>query len=92
MFSLTGVPPTAGFIVKFNLFKNLLSYGYGSLVFFALLMSIFSAFYYLRPVFYLYKDSLVIDIYNHPLNNSMALSGALLLIFLGLFPNLLLIF
>jgi len=93
MFSFTGIPPTAGFIVKFNLFKNLLSYGYGSLVFFALVMSIFSAFYYLRPVFYLYKESLSItDIYNSPLNNSMALSGALLLIFLGLFPNMLLIF
>lgn len=93
MFSLTGIPPTAGFIVKFNLFKNLLSSGYGSLVFFALLMSIFSAFYYLRPVFYLYRGSLsVIDIYNNTLNNSIALSGVLLLIFLGIFPNLLLIF
>lgn len=93
MFSLIGIPPTAGFIVKFNLFKNVLSYGYGSLVFFALLMSIFSAFYYLRTVFYLYKDcSCTTYIYNIPLNNGIALSGALLLIFWGFFPNLLLIF
>lgn len=91
LFSLTGIPPTAGFIVKLNLFKNVLSYGYGGLVFFALLMSILSAFYYLRIVFYMYREHLSSEELSHRYS-IIALLSAFLLSLSGIFPNMLLIF
>ncbi|MCS7164615.1 MAG: NADH-quinone oxidoreductase subunit N [Thermodesulfovibrio sp.] len=88
MFSLTGIPPTAGFIVKFNLFKDVFAVGYSGLVFFALLMSIFSAFYYLRVVFYVYKDvSALNGLSKSYLNQTISLLSAILILILGIFPN-----
>ncbi len=92
LFSLTGIPPTAGFMVKFNLFKNVLASGYGELVFFALFMSILSAFYYLRIVFYIYRDTPLFQTQqNGRLNYTIAFFSALFLLTLGVFPNLILI-
>ncbi|NPA95055.1 MAG: NADH-quinone oxidoreductase subunit N, partial [Thermodesulfobacteria bacterium] len=48
MFSLTGIPPTAGFIGKFNLFLAALHAGYTWIVIFAVLFSAISAYFYLR--------------------------------------------
>ncbi len=57
MFSLTGVPPTAGFIVKFNIFLQAIKAGYTWLVIIAVLFTVVSAYYYLRVVMYMYmKD------------------------------------
>ncbi len=58
MLSFTGIPPTAGFIVKFNLFKNVFLAGYGGVVFLGIFMSILSAYYYLRVVFYSYSSQI----------------------------------
>ncbi|MEN2994067.1 MAG: NADH-quinone oxidoreductase subunit N [Thermodesulfovibrio sp.] len=93
MFSLTGIPPTAGFIVKFNLFKDLFSVGYSGLVFFALLMSIFSAFYYLKVVFYVYKDvSALNDLPKSYLSQTISLMSAIFVLIMGIFPNMILNF
>ncbi len=54
MFSLTGVPPTAGFIVKFNIFLQAIKAGYTWLVVIAVLFTVVSAYYYLRIVMYMY--------------------------------------
>lgn len=54
MFSLTGVPPTAGFIVKFNIFLQAIKAGYTWLVIIAVLFTVVSAYYYLRVVMYMY--------------------------------------
>jgi len=57
MFSLTGVPPTAGFIVKFNIFLQAVKAGLSWLVVIAVLFTVISAYYYLRIVMYMYmKD------------------------------------
>jgi NADH-quinone oxidoreductase subunit N len=48
MFSLAGIPPTAGFFGKFYLFKSALDAGYVYLVVIAVLNSALSVFYYLR--------------------------------------------
>ena len=57
MFSLTGIPPTAGFIGKFNIFMAAVSAGYTWLVVIAVIFSAISAFYYLRVVMNMYmKD------------------------------------
>lgn len=54
MFSLTGVPPTAGFIVKFNIFLQAIKEGFTWLVIVAVLFTVVSAYYYLRIVMYMY--------------------------------------
>jgi NADH-quinone oxidoreductase subunit N len=54
MFSLTGIPPTAGFIGKFNIFMAAIKAGYAWLVVIAVIFSAISAFYYLRVVMNMY--------------------------------------
>ncbi len=54
MFSLTGIPPTAGFIGKLYLFMSAINAGYTWLVIVAVIFSGISAFFYLRIVMYMY--------------------------------------
>jgi len=56
MFSLTGLPPTAGFFGKLFVLQAALDAGYIGLVVFAVLMSVIGAFYYLRVVKLMYMD------------------------------------
>ena len=50
MFSLAGFPPTAGFFAKFYVFSAAVNAGMVWLVVVAVLNSLISVFYYLRPV------------------------------------------
>ena len=54
MFSLTGIPPMAGFMGKFYLFMSAINAGYTSLVIVAVLFSAISAYFYLRIVMLMY--------------------------------------
>lgn len=54
MFSLTGIPPTAGFIGKLYIFMAAINAGYTWLVVIAVLFSAISAYFYLRIVMYMY--------------------------------------
>jgi NADH-quinone oxidoreductase subunit N len=54
MFSLTGIPPTAGFVGKFYLFVAAINAGYTWLTVIAVIMSAISAYFYLRVVMYMY--------------------------------------
>ena len=54
MFSLTGIPPMAGFIGKFYLFTAVIDAGYTWLTVVAVMFSAISAFFYLRIVIYMY--------------------------------------
>ena len=54
MFSLSGLPPTAGFISKFYVFKVAVDSGHVTLALIGILTSIVSVYYYLRVVYYLY--------------------------------------
>ena len=56
MFSLTGIPPTAGFIGKFYLLKSAFMAGYSITVVLAVLFSAISAYFYLRVVRYMYMS------------------------------------
>jgi len=57
MFSLAGVPPTAGFIGKFYLFSGAVQKGYIWLAILGVLNSAASVYYYLRVIVYMYmKD------------------------------------
>ncbi|RPF46914.1 NADH-quinone oxidoreductase subunit N [Thermodesulfitimonas autotrophica] len=93
LFSLTGIPPTAGFIVKFNIFKNVFMAGYPFLALLAVLLSIPSAFYYLRIVLLMYRDAhvdpqIVLDTKLNQLNQGVSLASALFLLFAGIMPTL----
>ena len=57
LFSLTGIPPTGGFIGKFYLLKAAFIAGYQLTVVGAVLFSAISAFFYLRVVRYMYMDA-----------------------------------
>jgi NADH-quinone oxidoreductase subunit N len=54
MFSLSGLPPTAGFISKFYIFKTAVESGHTTVAVIGILASIISVYYYLRVVYYLY--------------------------------------
>lgn len=54
MFSLTGIPPTAGFMGKFYIFMSAINAGYTWLVIIAVMFSAISAYFYLRIVMYMY--------------------------------------
>ena len=54
MFSLSGLPPTAGFIAKFYIFKTAVDSGHLTVALIGILTSIVSVYYYLRVVYFLY--------------------------------------
>lgn len=54
MFSLTGIPPTAGFIGKLYIFMAAINAGYTWLVVIAVIFSAISAYFYLRIIMYMY--------------------------------------
>lgn len=89
MISLTGIPPTVGFIGKFTLFKAALDVGLTGLVIVAVLNSAVSAFYYLGVVsmIYFHKER---DAFIPPLSTPLLfLLGFLSIgvLYFGLFPE-----
>ena len=54
MLSLTGIPPLAGFMGKYNVFALAIQNGYLWLVIIAILGSVISIFYYFRPIISIY--------------------------------------
>jgi NADH-quinone oxidoreductase subunit N len=56
MFSLVGIPPTAGFVGKFFLFREAIAAGWTPLAVVAVIFSVVSAFYYLRVVVNMYMQ------------------------------------
>lgn len=57
LFTLAGIPPTAGFFAKFYVFKVAFQAGYYALVVVALLTTILSAYYYLRIVGVMFSEA-----------------------------------
>jgi NADH-quinone oxidoreductase subunit N len=80
MFSLTGIPPTAGFVGKFNVFVAAIDAGFTWLVVVAVIFSVISAFFYLRVVMYMYMREPKAEV---ELTTSPALSLALALSTVG---------
>jgi NADH-quinone oxidoreductase subunit N len=54
MFSLAGIPPTAGFMAKFYVFSAAVKAGYYWLAIIGVLNSAVAAYYYLRVLIYMY--------------------------------------
>ncbi|MCD4685613.1 MAG: NADH-quinone oxidoreductase subunit N [Anaerolineae bacterium] len=89
MFSLTGIPLTAGFIGKWFVFRTAMEAGLIPVAVIGVLTSLISAFYYLRIVWYMYFEEGEAEAHiPWPLawGISIAAVGTL---FLGIFPYLL---
>ena len=91
LFSLAGVPPTAGFYAKFFILKNLVYYGYIELALFAVIMSVIGAFYYLKVIKNMFFEKHESDI------KTIGVSGlalfilflnGMLILFIGIYPNI----
>jgi NADH-quinone oxidoreductase subunit N len=93
MFSLSGLPPTAGFMAKFYVFSAAVEQGYLVLVVIGVLNSLISLYYYLRPIVLMYMQEAKADVPALHLNPFLLTGLVLTLlgtIHLGLFPSRLL--
>ncbi|MBW3128031.1 NADH-quinone oxidoreductase subunit N [Hymenobacter profundi] len=91
MLSLAGIPLTGGFFGKFFVFSAAVSQGYIGLVVFALVMSMVSIYYYLRPVIAAYLRPLPENaqpVYVSSFQSVMLVVLALLTVVLGVLPGL----
>jgi NADH-quinone oxidoreductase subunit N len=93
MFSLSGLPPTAGFMAKFYVFGAAVEQGYIVLVVIGVLNSLISLYFYLRPIVLMYMQEAKADVPALHLNPFL-LTGLVLTMLgtlhLGLFPSRLL--
>lgn len=89
MLSMAGLPPTAGFIVKFGVFKSAIVGGHLTLAVVAILNSVVSAAVYLRVLIHLYMlpkgERSQATVLGLPLG-VVAVAGALILLVLGVLP------
>ncbi|HEX8426692.1 NADH-quinone oxidoreductase subunit N [Hymenobacter sp.] len=94
MLSLAGIPLTGGFFGKFFVFSAAVENGHIGLIVFAVVMSMISIYYYLRPIIAMYMRDADSDTATEPIVISTFQSGALLLlalltVVLGVLPGIL---
>ena len=90
MFSLSGLPPTAGFIAKLYIFRVALASGHTTVAIIAILTSIVSVYYYLRVVYYLYmkeSDALPVPTLAGPLATGALALSIIGILAIGIFPT-----
>jgi len=90
MFSLTGIPPLAGFYAKLAVLQALIGAGYIAMAVVAVLFSLIGAFYYLRVVKVAYFDEPEGELV--PVNTGIVTNGlmslnGLLILALGILPG-----
>jgi NADH-quinone oxidoreductase subunit N len=89
MFSLAGIPPTAGFMGKFYLFNVAVNNGFTILVIVGLINTVIAAYYYLRIVYLMYMKK---ETENVPSTISPFVKIPLIIlgiatVFFGVFPS-----
>jgi NADH-quinone oxidoreductase subunit N len=87
MLSLTGIPPTLGFVGKFYLFGAAIAGGYYLLAVIGVLTSLISAYYYLRVVVMMYMREGEPETANEPWLNITWAVSALLTVVVSLVPQ-----
>jgi len=89
MFSLTGIPPTAGFIGKLYIFMSAINAGYTWLVVIAVIFSAISAFFYLRIVMYMYmrEPREVVTLSTSPTTGLALTVSTAAVLLIGVFPS-----
>jgi len=93
LFSIAGIPPLIGFLVKMGVFLGLIKSGLYSVEFYtaallSILCSVVSTFYYIRIVKVLYFENILIGKLYYPINSeNTVILGCLLLLLVFLFIN-----
>jgi NADH-quinone oxidoreductase subunit N len=89
MFSLAGIPPTAGFYAKLLVFQAAVAAGHVWLAVAAVLLSLVGAFYYLRVVKLMYFDDPVVPstVRSQPVGGLVLSANGLLLLIFGVLPQ-----
>jgi NADH-quinone oxidoreductase subunit N len=93
MFSLSGLPPTAGFMAKFYVFSAAVEQGYLGLAVIGVMNSLISVYYYLRPIVLMYMEEAKAEVpalHLHPFLVAGLVLTILGTLHLGLFPSRLL--
>jgi NADH-quinone oxidoreductase subunit N len=90
LISLTGIPPTVGFVAKFLVIQPVLDAGYAWLAVILALNAVLAAFYYLRVVVHMYmyeaETGAPVLIPSRLLSFSLGLSALAVVVF-GIIPN-----
>ena len=91
MFSLTGIPPTAGFIGKLYIFMSAINAGYTWLVIVAVIFSAISAFFYLRIVMYMYmkEPKAAVSLSTSPATGIALAVTVIAVLVIGVYPSVL---
>ena len=95
MFSIAGIPPTAGFLAKVNVFLPLIRCSSYFVALASILFSVVSTFYYIRIVKILFFENLLVGKLYYPINTEKTIILSVLifsLILLFLNPTLLYLF
>jgi NADH-quinone oxidoreductase subunit N len=90
LFSLAGIPPTAGFVGKLAIFRAAIDTGYYWLVIIGVLTSAASVFYYFRVVMKMYMEEPSSSPEPLQFNPAMLLAlsvAASVVLFIGIFPT-----
>ena len=96
MISLTGIPPTGGFIAKFYVFMAAVSAGMTSLAVLAVIFAAVSAYYYLRVVMVMYMrdpgetagtPGYNVRVVTSPATIAVLLVASAAVLILGVFPD-----
>lgn len=89
LLTLAGIPPTAGFLAKFYIFKQAFQAGYYAVVIVGLLTTVLSAFYYLRIIGIMFSESP--DETTTPIRSkaatTLAVVSLLFIFFLSVYPT-----
>lgn len=89
MLSLASIPPLAGFFAKYFMFRTALENGYIWIVLIAVINSLIGVYYYFRVMVSMFsKEPDQEEIYVKGSYKAVLIVGALLLLVLGIFPNL----
>jgi NADH-quinone oxidoreductase subunit N len=88
LFSLAGIPPTGGFVVKFYIFASAIKAGLIWLVIIAALSTVMSLYYYVRVMVYMYLRDPVDgqDVVTSPLQWTAIGVSAFLTMVMGIYP------
>lgn len=90
LFSLAGMPPTAGFVGKFTIFKAAVTCGYIWLVVIGVLTSAISVYYYFRVIMKMYMETRETEIRSLQFEPSLILAltvTAIVVLYIGIFPS-----
>ena len=89
LLSLAGIPPTLGFFGKFYVFSAAIEQDMYWIVFWGVISSVISVYYYLRPVVMMYmsEEAGLPVIETHYLTRCTVVASAVLIVLLGIFAS-----